>query len=195
MEASCKFTKCNVYILTSSLLIVRKWKYPNLESRLFAQHESTNRHQKQCRHVISKGQKPLQLFNTSDFTDDAIWTRIHCAWWLAKEDIAIRKFPSHLDAQLVNKGLEPLSTYKDERVAWDIVELIDKHFQKGLQCRIQKSPYFGIMADETTNKSVEQPLIVYIKFLDLIDGKLQSAVHFLGLVTPVNGSAENIKVL
>ena len=75
------------------------------------------------------------------------------------------------------------------------MELIGKHFRKELQHRIQKSPYFGIMADETTDNSVDQQLIVYIKFLDEIDGKLQSAVRYLGLVAPVSGSAEDIKVL
>ena len=51
------------------------------------------------------------------------------------------------------------------------------------------------MADETTDNSVNQQLIVYIKFLDEIDGNLQSTVDFLGLIAPMSGSAEDIKVL
>jgi hypothetical protein len=130
-----------------------------------------------------------------EFDDDALWTRIHCAWWLAKEDVAINKFPSHLEATLVNLGLQPPTSYKDDKCGWEFVELIAKHFHHELKRRVRKSPYFGIMADETTDNSVNQQLIVYIKFLDEIDGNLRPAIDFLGLVAPVSGSAEDIKVL
>jgi hypothetical protein len=165
-----------------------------LEPRLFIQHEKGKLHRKQGRQVISKGQKSLRLATASDLADEAIWTRIHCAWWLAKEDIAIHKFPSHLESTLIAKGLEPPKAYKDEHFAWELVEIIGKHFQENLKNRIRKSPYFGIMADETTDNSVDQQLIVYIKFLDKIDGIFHSTVCFLGLVSPANGSAEDIKV-
>ena len=92
--------------------------------------------------------------------------RIQSVWWLAKEDIAISKFGSHIEAQLVNKGHEPPKSYRDDRVAWEIVEIIGKHFRELLIQRVQKSPFYGIMADETTDNSVNQQLIVYIKFLD-----------------------------
>ena len=75
------------------------------------------------------------------------------------------------------------------------MELIAKHFNHELKRRLRKSPYFGIMADETTDNSVNQQLIVYIKFLDEINGNLRPAIDFLGLVAPVSGSAEDIKVL
>lgn len=139
-----------------SPLIYSKWQYPKLQSRLFLQHEKTTRHTRQSRQVVSKGQKPFQLPAAPDLADDAIWTRIHCDWWLAKEDVAICKFPSYLEATLVDKGLQPPMTYKDEKFAWELVELIDKHFRKELQHRIRKSPYFGVMADETTDNSADQ---------------------------------------
>ena len=63
-----------------------------------------------------------------ELTDDAIWTHFHCAWWLAKEDVAIHKYQSHLEATLVNKGLETLKTYKDEKFAWELVELLGNYF-------------------------------------------------------------------
>ena len=105
------------------------------------------------------------------------------------------KYPSHLEATLVRAGQAPPRTYKDAKFAWELVELLGLHFRKELQKRIQKSPCFGIMADETTDSSVDQQLIVYIKFLDQIDGKLQPIVCYLDLVSPESGSAEDIKVL
>ena len=94
-----------MYILNPSPLTCSKWRYPDLQSRLFLQYEKTALYQNQCRKILLKGQKALQLPLASDLSDDAIWCRIQCAWWLAKEDIAIRKFSSHLEATMVNKGL------------------------------------------------------------------------------------------
>src|SRR5579859_1978045 len=44
------------------------------------------------------GQQPFRLVADLNLTDDAIWTRIQGVWWLVNEDIAIHKFPSHLEA-------------------------------------------------------------------------------------------------
>lgn len=132
---------------------------------------------------------------SADLPDYAIWTRIQGVWWLTKEDIAIHKFPSYLEATLVNNGHEPPTNYKDEPFAWELLELLGKHFRKELKLRVQRSPYFGIMADETTDNSVDQQLIVYIKFLDYVDDKYIPTISYLDLVAPESGSAEDIKVL
>ena len=131
----------------------------------------------------------------ADLSDEAIWTRMQSAWWLGKQDVAITKFESLLEFQLVNQGLQPPKSYKDDRVAWEIVEILGKHFRELLIQRVQKSPFYGIMADETTDNSVNQQLIVYIKFLDAKDGSFETEVEYLNLVTPASGSAEDIKAL
>jgi hypothetical protein len=59
---------------------------------------------------------------------------------------------------------------------------------------LQQSPFYGIMADETTDNSVEQQLVIYVKFLDKVDGEYVTTVEYLDLVTPDSGSAEDIKV-
>jgi hypothetical protein len=143
---------------------------------------------------MKKGQTILNPPTDPELTNCAIWTRIQSVWWLAKEDIAMHKFSSHLEAQLVHGGLEPPKAYRDDRVAWEIVELIGQHFRQMLKERVQKSPFFGIMADETTDNSVTQQLIVYIKFLGEKDGHLGTCIEYLDLVCPASGSAEDIKV-
>ena len=137
----------------------------------------------------------MNIPSITKISNEAIWTRIQSAWWLAKEDIAIHKFGSHIEAQLVNQGHESPKSYRDDRVAWDIVEILGAHFLEIVRKRIQKSPFFSIMADETMDNSVEQQLIVYIKFLDEVDGQFVATVEYLDLVTPNSGSAEDIKVL
>ena len=75
-----------------------------------------------------------------------------------------------------------------------MVDILAAHFRHQLKERIQKSPFFGIMANETTDNSVTQQLIIYIKFLDRVDNQFVATVEYLDLVTPDSGSAEDIKV-
>ena len=109
-----------------------------------------------------------------------------------KQDIAITKFESLLEFQLVNQGLQPPKSYKDDRVAWEIVEILGAHFRDMLRERLQRSPFYGIMADETTDNSVEKQLVIYVKFLDNVDDQFVTMVEYLDLVTPDSGPVEDI---
>ena len=106
----------------------------------------------------------------------------------------ITKFGSLLEAELVNQGLQPPKSYRDDKVAWEMVEILAAHFRGMLKQQIQRSPFYGIMADETTDNSVMQQLIIYVKFLDKVDEQFVATVEYLDLLTPDSGSAENIKV-
>jgi hypothetical protein len=161
---------------------------------LFSQHEETQIHQAQCRKLQGKEQHKINVIVNADLSHEAIWTRIQSVWWLAKQDIAITKFESLLEARLVDQGLQPPKSYRDDRIAWEIVEILGAHFREMLRERLQRSPFYGIMADETTDNSVEQQLVIYVKFLDKVDGEYVTTVEYLDLVTPNSGSAEDIKV-
>ena len=130
----------------------------------------------------------------ADLSDEAIWTHMQSAWWLGKQDVAITKFESLLEFQLVNQGLQPPKSYKDDRVAWEIVEILGAHFRDMLRERLQRSPFYNIMADETIDNSVEKQLFIYVKFLDNVDDQFVTMVEYLDLVTRDSGSAEDIKV-
>jgi hypothetical protein len=94
--------------------------------------------------------------------DTAIWIRIHTVWWLAHEDIAIHKYSSLLESQLLSQGMASPNSYKDDKTAWDIVVILGELFRRLLKNRVRNSPYFGIMIDETTDTSTEQQLIIRI---------------------------------
>ena len=136
----------------------------------------------------------MNVPSIADLSDEAIWTRMQSAWWLGKQDVAITKFESLLEARLVDQGLQPPKSYKDDRVAWEIVEILGAHFREMLRERLQQSPFYGITADETTDNSVEQQLVIYVKFLDKVDDQFVTTVEYLDLVTSDSGSAEDIKV-
>ena len=140
------------------------------------------------------GQTRLNVVSAAELSGEAIWIRIQSTWWLAKSDIAIKKFESLLESRLVDQGLQSPKSYKDDRVAWEIVEILDDHFRGLLRERLQRSPFYGIMADETIDNSAKQQLIIYAKFLDMVDDQFVPMVEYLDLLTPDSDSAENIKV-
>ena len=167
------------------------------ENRLFEQHENGKRHQSHGRQALLQGQRKLPsnavFRNISDYS---VWVRIHAAWWLASEDCALHKFGSFVKSALLNNGHPVPTSYKDDHTAWEIVQLLAKYFRRLLAARLQRSPFYGIMTDETTDNSTSQQLIIYIKFLDQTDqNEWIPKVEFLDLVSPTSGTAEDLKVI
>jgi hypothetical protein len=146
---------------------------------------------------LEKGQKKLDVKPLWDLlSDHSIWTRIHAGWWLAKEDLPLAKFGSKVNGDMVLQGYNDPESYKDDRVAWEIVVMLALHFRQDLKERVTQSPYFGIMVDETTDTSVSQQMIAYIKFLDINQstGDWETVVEYLDLTSPESGTAGGITV-
>ena len=74
--------------------------------------------------------------------------------------------------------------------------LLAKYFRKLLKDRVQKSPYYGIMVDETTDKSTSLQLLIYIKFIEYDEEKNEYyiTIHYLDLTSPVTGAGEDLTV-
>ena len=89
-----------------------------------------------------------------------------------------------------------MECYRDDRVAWESAITVALHFRKGLKDRVKQSLYFGIMVDETTDTSINQQLIIYIKFLDRnqSDRRWEAVVEYLDLTSPENSTAGAITV-
>lgn len=59
-----------------------------------------------------------------------------------------------------------------------------------------KSPYFGIMVNETIDISTSSQLILYIKVLDQIGGEFITTVEYLDLIMSANnGTTEDLIVI
>lgn len=186
-----------VLSLLVTSLIYSKWRFNNCQARLLIQHQNTDIHRRQKIPRVEKGQSKLTANNTHDIlSNHSIWIRIHAAWYLAKEDIAMIKFDSFIDANLVLQGQNPAECYRDDRVAWESAVAVALHFRKGLKERVKQSPYFGIMIDETTDTSINQQLIIYIKFLDRnqSDDLWKTVVEYLDLTSPENSTASCITI-
>ena len=69
-------------------------------------------------------------------SEEALWLRIQGVWWLAKENISIHKFNSYLKSQLACQNQPAPKSYKDDKTAWKIMEIIGKYFRQLLKNRI-----------------------------------------------------------
>ena len=61
-----------------------------------------------------------------------------------------------LDFEFDAQGLTAPKSYRDDKTAWEIAVILVKYFRRLFKKWLQKSPYFGIMIDETMNNSVNQ---------------------------------------
>jgi hypothetical protein len=87
-------------------------------------------------------------------------------------------------------------SYIDDKAGWDIAVLIAKHFRRLLKERVKKSPYFGIMVDETTDNSTSLQMLIYIKFIDYDEDThtFYVVIEYLDMVSPKSGEAEDLTV-
>ena len=49
-----------------------------------------------------------------------------------------------------------------------MIHIITKYFDKILKERLVKSPFYGIMVDETTDRSTDTQIIIYIQLLQIL---------------------------
>ena len=193
--ASCSQPKCKMYYHLPEETNESVWR-KTFEKRLFDAHATGSSHFTQGKPVSEKGQKLLSLPRLEDrIGDEAIWLRIHTVWFLAKNNLSMHIFGNFLKAQLARAREPAPNCYMDDKTAWEILVIMGKYFHRLLMNRIHKSPYYGIMVDETTDRSTTQQLIMYMKFLDINDkGDLVICVEYFNLVSPASGSVDDITV-
>jgi len=90
--------------------------------------------------------------------------------------------------------LQPQS-YKNGDAAWDMIHIITKYFDKILKERLTKSPFYGIIVDETIDRSMDTQVIIYIQYICKDENKVyKPRIDYLDIVIPENQSAMGIKV-
>lgn len=97
--------------------------------------------------------------------------------------------------QLAQEESSPQS-YLDDKTGWEIAVMIARHFRKLLKERVKKSPYFAIMADETTDISTTAQLVIYIKFIEYDEKTSMPCIvtEYLDLITSASGEAQDLTV-
>ena len=76
-----------------------------------------------------------------------------------------------------------------------MTHIITKYFDKILKERLVKSPFYGIMVDETTDRSMDTQVIIYIQYICKDENEVyKPRIDYLDIVVPENQSAMGIKV-
>jgi hypothetical protein len=98
--------------------------------------------------------------------------------------------------QLAQEESSPQS-YLDDKTGWEIGVMIARHLRKLLKERVKKSPYFAVMADETTDTSTTAQLVIYIKFIEYDEETSTPCIvtEYLDLISPASGEAQDLTVL
>ena len=105
--------------------------------------------------------------------EKALVTAMSCVYFLAKEEMHVLHMTKYkpLLAFLSQLGLPYLdtlhkgenATYTSHRIVEVFLTLLDDSVRSNLVLKIQQSPCFGVIYDETKDLSTSKQLIVYIK--------------------------------
>lgn len=106
-------------LLLSFIIDFSAWPIDRCKRRRLEAHGDGVKHWEAAHQFpLEKGQKKLASIPPSQlFTDDGLWIRLSSVHYLAVEDIAIHKFRSTIDLQLVNNGFSPSKHYHDDAAA------------------------------------------------------------------------------
>ena len=86
-------------------------------------------------------------------------------YWLAKENIAMLKASSLHDLAKLNGTNIEIANYQGKMAAWQFVESLNLVLEGQITEDLKASPYFSLMADESTDISVTKNLILYVRYL------------------------------
>ena len=109
-------------------------------------------------------------------------------YWLAKENVAILKASSLHDLAKLNGVSIEITSYQGKMAAWQFVEALNQVVEDQILQELKSSPFFSLMADESTDISVSKNLLLYVRYLK--QGK--SLTRYLKLASLTQGNAETI---
>ena len=127
--------------------------------------------------------------------EEGITTTQKVAYWLAKENVATRKFRSltnllcqtrcpHVDKRNCGENVN----YMSDQAAEEFQEARAKVITNEIEKEIQQSRFLSVLVDESTDISVTQKLVVYVRFVtqdflqNLSDGKAATILDTLKAV-------------
>ncbi|MCO5610840.1 hypothetical protein L7F22_065082 [Adiantum nelumboides] len=113
---------------------------------------------------------PEHVVTMQDRCKDRVMTCIKFAYFVAKQDLAIVKYEALCDLGYalnvkdmpIQKDYSSYTNFMAGKVFLECISYVLEHEQKNA---LLASPYFSLLVDETTDRSLEKHLIVYITFL------------------------------
>ncbi|KAH7351519.1 hypothetical protein KP509_19G001100 [Ceratopteris richardii] len=116
------------------------------------------------------------------------------AYFFGKQDMALTKYEAICDlAYALDVKDMPLrkdySSYTNLMAGKDFITSISNYLEVEQKSLVDKSPFYALMLDESTDRALEKHLIVYISFLDK-EGYGVCNVQFLKLILVQDGYAQ-----
>ncbi|CAC5385846.1 unnamed protein product [Mytilus coruscus] len=120
-----------------------------------------------------------------------------CLYWLCKRELQLATNYVPLMNLCKDLGVDVMNAlmvgknakYTSERFTQEALMSFKSIVKTPLICDLKKSPFYTVMFDETTDVSVTNELILYMRFLK--NGK--SSTHFLQMIEHFDGNAATIK--
>ncbi|MCO5556716.1 hypothetical protein L7F22_010267 [Adiantum nelumboides] len=159
----------------------------NIQISALSDHAKTNAHKLasyQC------GANKILITETleirKDKADRASRVLFSAAYQVAKHDMSFCSFEHNLELlQVVDCECVPLEMYRNDKACAMFVQYISEVILKSHVSRINMSPFFSLMLDESTDIGNKQNLIVYVSYLE----QCEPVTKFLGLIELENGTS------
>ena len=111
--------------------------------------------------------------------DQALNDAFLAAYWVAKEEIANRKFSSLIDLLKImsHNGKMKYFQYSGQETVRDIFLALGSALLEKLLEKVKKAGCYGLLTDEVTDVSVLEMLMTFVQFFNSDTGKVET--HFL----------------
>ncbi len=166
----------------------------NFRTSTLVRHLCSTDHKQAVRDSLLRRDFSVAADNLISQKEEAIGCAMSCVYWLAKEGLPIAKYPSLIKFMklkqcpaLGNLEQGKNATYSSRTTANEMLEAITDTIEKEVNRKIQKSMFYSVVIDESTDIKVTKKLVIFAKTVD--DNNLQQETHFLGNVPFTESSA------
>ncbi|MCO5554944.1 hypothetical protein L7F22_008483 [Adiantum nelumboides] len=163
----------------------------NFKVSNFKAHCRTECHVNAMEAFLMEGKESIQnsMKKVENFKDEALMTLFKVAYHMAKKRYAFSGFPDMIG--LLQDCRVPFTTslYNDDKACVEMVYCIGKCLMDATLKKVCRSPFFGVLIDESNDISKHGHLIIYLSYL--IDDCVPS-YSFYGIVRINDGTARAI---
>lgn len=122
------------------------------------------------------------------------------AYYVAKEEIALAKFPSLCKLQIGN-GINMNNTYLNDHACRNFIGAMAHVHRLDTASQIEKSRFLSVLSDGSTDNSIIEQELVYVRFL--CNGKPQTKMikivdvkhaHAVGILNAIDGAVKDVGI-
>jgi hypothetical protein len=124
-------------------------------------------HQRTCHTAEVNAESLITMFQRGmEDQKTRIMALMHEVYWLAKESIATRKFPSLVEHLSATYGLRFGSNYLNKHFAREALKSIAFVLRQTISAWARESTHNALIIDESTDVEQQKVMLVYIRYLE-----------------------------